>query len=111
MTRPTLSAAVLLGACLAVSVAACFSYVGGMSLLTLGVSALCGAVAVVLRVFLPLSPGVVGFIIAFLPAIAIPDAFFMGLGLIFILGSVLTGALFSVACAAVAKRSGPSQSR
>jgi hypothetical protein len=110
MARPSFSSALALGACFAVSVVACFFYIGGLSPQTLGVSALCGAVAVILRALLRLPPAVVGFIVAFLPAVVIPDAFFIGLGLIFIVASVLTGALFSVAHAVVVKRSSPSLS-
>ena len=105
MTRPTFSSSLALGACLAIAVAACFIYIGGLSLQTLGVSALCGAAAIILRALLRLPSPVVGLIVALVPAVVIPDAFFIGLGFIFIVGSVLTAALFSVAHTVVVKAS------
>lgn len=50
------------------------------------------------------SPGVSGFLASFVPALFIPDAFFLGVGVVFIAACTLAGILFSAALWLVAKR-------
>ena len=94
--RPSVASAACLGFVLALAVLACFILLGGIALQTTGIAAVCGLVgSIIWFVFPRLSPGVVGFLVSFLPAVFMPEAFFIGLGVVFIVVCSVAGGLFS----------------
>jgi hypothetical protein len=96
--RPSVASAASLGFVLALAALVCFLLLGGVALQTTGIAAVCGLVgSIIWFVFPRLSPGVVGFLVSFLPAVFMPEAFFIGLGVLFIVVCSVAGGLFSAA--------------
>jgi hypothetical protein len=101
----------LFGVWIACAVMACFLYLIEQSLAVVGVATLCGAVAAALllispslpRVLQP-SPGVIGLFVSFIPAFFIPEIFFLGIGLIFMVACAFAGGIFGVVLKLLNKR-------
>ncbi|MFY7941707.1 MAG: hypothetical protein ACOVOX_12445 [Burkholderiaceae bacterium] len=96
--RPSFGSAAALALLFTLTLFAYFFFLQGLPQKAVLVCALCGVIGASAWFLLPrLSPAVVGFFIAFIPAFFTPDAFFSGLGFLLILACVIAGGLFSLA--------------
>jgi hypothetical protein len=94
--RASVASAASLGVVLALAVLVCIILLDGVALQTTGIAAVCGVAGSIIWFAFPrLSPGVVGFLVSFLPAVFMPEAFFIGLGVLFIVVCSVAGGLFS----------------